>query len=463
MSSQRTPPHSPKAPKIQQQSWDDCNTPPIDIFDPNHSSPPQSPSISFEPPPKSPKSPRKLPMSPGQGCKFDYPDAKSPTGSIHRVPYNSPHCSSYNYDVPPSPRGPSTSRKFIYDPVSPKYEIKGRKFDFTAEPSSQEEGNLNCFDGGSVSSGGGQPTSPAPPYRRHNGGRSKNYAMRVFDLKGGDENGGDFRYDVKRHSVVTESTLSGESELSTATTAVCSSSDRGVAGSLTKSESSALMDDISGMSKMGTSEATTSRHNSTEEQHTPQKDTHHSRRAASKRRYAINITPNPGYQGIHKSHFMLDRTCSDSIVSQRCRKSTSDLTDASVEAETSVRSVPRRRGSSKGGLAYLASRRSSRESMKSAVSNSSIFSNEDIGPLAFQATTRGRQRRTSNFLELPVPDHIRPRVCSLPERPYNPRQSDDLYRLRTFSISKGTVVNCGDSIISRRSRSNTSVNSTTSR
>lgn len=66
-------------------------------------------------------------------------------------------------------------------------------------------------------------------------------------------------------------------------------------------------------------------------------------------------------------------------------------------------------------------------------------------------------------LYFPVPDHVRPRVCSLPERPYNPRQSDDLYRLRTFSISKGTVVNCGDSIISRRSRSNTSVNSTNSR
>ncbi|KAG4069698.1 hypothetical protein HA402_002277, partial [Bradysia odoriphaga] len=61
------------------------------------------------------------------------------------------------------------------------------------------------------------------------------------------------------------------------------------------------------------------------------------------------------------------------------------------------------------------------------------------------------------------PDHIRPRVCSLPEKPYNPRLSDDLYRLRTFSISKGTVVNCGDSIISRRSRSNTSMNSTNSR
>lgn len=58
-----------------------------------------------------------------------------------------------------------------------------------------------------------------------------------------------------------------------------------------------------------------------------------------------------------------------------------------------------------------------------------------------------------------VPDHFRPRVCSLPEKPFNPRAGDDLYRLRTFSITKGTVINCGDSIINRRSRSNTSVNS----
>ncbi|ERL88779.1 hypothetical protein D910_06161 [Dendroctonus ponderosae] len=61
-----------------------------------------------------------------------------------------------------------------------------------------------------------------------------------------------------------------------------------------------------------------------------------------------------------------------------------------------------------------------------------------------------------------VPDHIRPRVCSLPEKTINPRLSDDLYRLRTFSITNKGVVNCGDSIINRRSRSNTSVNSITS-
>uniref|UniRef100_A0A0C9R2C1 RABH1B protein n=1 Tax=Fopius arisanus TaxID=64838 RepID=A0A0C9R2C1_9HYME len=144
------------------------------------------------------------------------------------------------------------------------------------------------------------------------------------------------------------------------------------------------------------------------------------------------------------------------------RKSTSDLTefDAAVGdevgTEVTVLSSPRRRGSMKGGLAYLASRRGSRDSQASNLSN---VSNEDIGPLNFSAHPRGRQRRTSNFLELPVPDHIRPRVYSLPEKAYNPRAGDDLYRLRAFSITHKGVVNRGDSIISRRSRSNTSVNS----
>ncbi|CAH0717894.1 unnamed protein product, partial [Brenthis ino] len=151
--------------------------------------------------------------------------------------------------------------------------------------------------------------------------------------------------------------------------------------------------------------------------------------------------------------------------SRICRKSTSDLTDMTDDTpQTRSTSIsrpcsPMRRGSMKGGLAYLASRRGSRES---TVSN--CDSVEDIGPLNFQNTMRGRQRRTSNFLELPVVEHSRPRVCSLPEKPYNPRLSDDLYRLRTFSITtKGGVVNCGDSICNRRSRSNTSVNSTNSR
>lgn len=53
--------------------------------------------------------------------------------------------------------------------------------------------------------------------------------------------------------------------------------------------------------------------------------------------------------------------------------------------------------------AYLASRRGSRDSQCSNVSN---ISNEDIGPLNFNAHPRVRQRRTSNFLELPGMYHL---------------------------------------------------------
>lgn len=58
------PPSSPRAPKIQQQSWDDCGSPPIDLFDPNNhraSSPPPSPLVLGFVPPRSPKGTRKLP------------------------------------------------------------------------------------------------------------------------------------------------------------------------------------------------------------------------------------------------------------------------------------------------------------------------------------------------------------------------------------------------------------------
>ncbi|XP_015121201.1 uncharacterized protein LOC107043985 [Diachasma alloeum] len=95
-----------------------------------------------------------------------------------------------------------------------------------------------------------------------------------------------------------------------------------------------------------------------------------------------------------------------STVKNIARKSTSDLTEFDnaggdeVGTEVTVLSSPRRRGSMKGGLAYLASRRGSRDSQASNLSN---VSNEDVGPLNFSAHPRGRQRRTSNFLELP--DH----------------------------------------------------------
>lgn len=58
------PPSSPRAPKIQQQSWDDCGSPPIDLFDPNKRdiSPPLSPLAFGFVPPRSPKGTRKLPV-----------------------------------------------------------------------------------------------------------------------------------------------------------------------------------------------------------------------------------------------------------------------------------------------------------------------------------------------------------------------------------------------------------------
>lgn len=119
---------------------------------------------------------------------------------------------------------------------------------------------------------------------------------------------------------------------------------------------------------------------------------------------ACNIRTNPGYDEKYSSSKSINETGKERGQLQRCRKSTSDLTDMTDDAgNTTVTSLsrpssPRRNGSIKGGLAYLASRRGSRDSVASNMSN---VSNEDIGPLNFQNTARGRQRRTSNFLELP--------------------------------------------------------------
>jgi Rad and Gem related GTP binding protein 1 len=115
-------------------------------------------------------------------------------------------------------------------------------------------------------------------------------------------------------------------------------------------------------------------------------------------------------KALHNSHSTLDRTCSDSAVSLKHRKSTSDLTtDEAFHKEndncssSTAAHKHRRRGSSKGGLAYLVEKRDSRRgSRESIMSHQTNVSNEDLAPLTtFQQTQRGRQRRTSNFLELP--------------------------------------------------------------
>lgn len=132
---------------------------------------------------------------------------------------------------------------------------------------------------------------------------------------------------------------------------------------------------------------------------------HSSFKEKSNKRPKCNIRTNPGYDeryGSTKSINESEREQQRPM--QRCRKSTSDLTDMTDDAANTTMtslsrpSSPRRKGSVKGGLAYLASRRGSRDSVASNMSN---VSNEDIGPLNFQNTARGRQRRTSNFLELP--------------------------------------------------------------
>lgn len=121
-----------------------------------------------------------------------------------------------------------------------------------------------------------------------------------------------------------------------------------------------------------------------------------------------NIRTNPGYDERYSSSKSINEYNKKSKKAHKsfeiCRKSTSDLTDLTDEAANTTMtslsrpSSPRRKGSVKSGLAYLASRRGSRDSVASNMSN---VSNEDIGPLNFQNTARGRQRRTSNFLELP--------------------------------------------------------------
>ncbi|GAB6025898.1 GTP binding protein overexpressed in skeletal muscle, variant 2 [Chamberlinius hualienensis] len=73
-----------------------------------------------------------------------------------------------------------------------------------------------------------------------------------------------------------------------------------------------------------------------------------------------------------------------------------------------------------------------------------------------------RTSRRPNRLEIP---EFRSRVSSMPleANKYNPRLIDEeeFYRLRSFSITAKGVVNRGDSLRSRRSRSNTSVASST--
>lgn len=129
---QRTPPSSPRAPRIQQQSWDDCGTPPIDIFDPNIHSPPASPSYHRFDPPKSPKTVRKLPnldhLSKKANRKFETSNSE-PCSSYYADGERSPlpqrmqhKGSSLGETNSPIIRSPHKQQAFVYDAISPKFE-----------------------------------------------------------------------------------------------------------------------------------------------------------------------------------------------------------------------------------------------------------------------------------------------------------------------------------------------------
>lgn len=154
------PPSSPRAPKIQQQSWDDCGSPPIDLYDPNNtrdSPPPLSPlALGFMPlpPPRSPKGTRKLPTlhdpagngSPGPkrivrkldsthsepAASGDYYSPTAPatcgggvvgSGGSKRIQTN--HTGSLGEARSPFLKSPNnnSSRSFVFDEaIAPKYE-----------------------------------------------------------------------------------------------------------------------------------------------------------------------------------------------------------------------------------------------------------------------------------------------------------------------------------------------------
>ncbi|KAK8378993.1 hypothetical protein O3P69_009619 [Scylla paramamosain] len=94
----------------------------------------------------------------------------------------------------------------------------------------------------------------------------------------------------------------------------------------------------------------------------------------------------------------------------------------------------------------------------SSTSQEYVDSDITMSPLSPKSPMSPRSSRGSR----PCSPLARPRVSSLPEKPYNPRDAEEIYRLRSFSITSKGIINRGDSIISKRSRSNTSVCSTTS-
>jgi hypothetical protein len=139
-----SPPDSPRAPKINQQSWDDSTAAPINLYDPivdYYGEKTQSPSITMhrkvnynkqhlprsQDTPKSPKSPRHFdfpPHSPRLAKKFDFPAQQSSDSS---TPGSGMYYDTSTTDVSPSTASGlyGTPKKYEYGAISPKFEKKG--------------------------------------------------------------------------------------------------------------------------------------------------------------------------------------------------------------------------------------------------------------------------------------------------------------------------------------------------
>lgn len=357
----KSPPQSPRgAPKIQQQSWEDSTSPPVNLYDPTndyYTDRGQSTSTSAaQQCRKVNYSQQNLPylMSPKLQRKFGFGGAAAPVSlppsPRHHAKFDFVQTSSAEMSSSPSAKARNSKPKRPYN-VSPdgvcsldEYTRTITYNDTTTPANTKRKMSITVSDGDSL-------------------------------LK---------QTELSSNSTMSLSTSACMSLSTTATYSAGAANNPLESHELRQIYTKVLMsgesvDEDDGGHPTDSSDAFAS--------------------GLNRRRHAINITPNPGYQKLHNSHSTLDRTCSDSVVSLiKYRKSTSDLT-ANDEYGQSMTPISRRRGSKGGGLAFLASRRGSRESVVSQQTN---FSNEEIGPLnKFQATQRGRQRRTSNFLELP--------------------------------------------------------------
>ncbi|XKL59361.1 hypothetical protein PGB90_000377 [Kerria lacca] len=135
--------------------------------------------------------------------------------------------------------------------------------------------------------------------------------------------------------------------------------------------------------------------------------------------------------------------CGDAVVLPT--KYTNWNNQARIAKKTATKNNNLSKGSNNNlKLIYVSSHHNRSQSVRTPGSKSNV-----------QVGINGTSRYKPNYLCLP---QQRTRVASMP----NTGVEEEYYRLRQFSISGKNIINRGDSLKSRRSRSNTSVASSNS-